>query len=124
MKNKDIVKEWVNKALDDELSINAIFKSKGAPGTICFLSQQMAEKFLKAFLISHNVDFPRVHHLERILGLCKKIDAKFSDFDEEVVLLSEYYIETRYPGDYPERFSWDDASKAYEAAIKDKRICT
>ena len=49
--NKLNIQEWIAKAKDDELSIKAIIKEKAAPSTVCFLSQQMAEKYLKALLI-------------------------------------------------------------------------
>jgi len=113
-----IVGEWIRKAQDDELSIKAILKEKGAPSTVCFLSQQMAEKFLKAYLINKQREFPKIHHLERLLGLCKEIDRSFKVLNNEAVLLSEYYIETRYPGDYPEGLSWREAEEAYAAALK------
>ncbi len=46
--------EWIKRANEDELSANVILKEEGgAPNTVCFLSQQMAEKYLKAFLIFH-----------------------------------------------------------------------
>jgi len=36
-------------------------------------------------------------------------------------ILTTYYFETRYPGDYPE-FSWQDAEQAYDAAKKIKKF--
>ena len=80
----------------------------------------MAEKYLKAFLVFSKKKFPKIHHLEKLLGMCKAIDGEFKELDNEAVLLSEYYIETRYPGDYPEGFSWDNAKQAYDAAIRIK----
>ena len=37
---------WFSKADEDELSVRAVLK-EGAPSTACFLSQQIAEKYLK-----------------------------------------------------------------------------
>lgn len=48
--NLNIAKEWFARASDDELSCEALFKEKVSPGNICFLSQQMAEKYLKGLL--------------------------------------------------------------------------
>lgn len=112
-------REWFKKAGEDELSINAIMKESGAPSTACFLSQQMAEKYLKGFLVFHKKEFPKIHQLERLLQLCKEMDLSFEELGEEAVLLSEFYVESRYPGDWPE-FSWDDARKAYKAATRIK----
>lgn len=36
-------------------------------------------------------------------------------------IFSSYYIETRYPGDFPE-FSWRDAEEAFEAAKNIKKF--
>jgi len=45
LQNELTAKEWIKKAGEDELSINAIIKNEGgAPSTACFLSQQAAEK--------------------------------------------------------------------------------
>ena len=44
-------KEWLDKANDDYLNAKSILNHKdGAPSGVCFLSQQLAEKCLKALL--------------------------------------------------------------------------
>ncbi|MEK6645736.1 MAG: HEPN domain-containing protein [Candidatus Firestonebacteria bacterium] len=55
------------------------------------------------------------------MQLCKEISFSFKELNEEAVLLSEFYIESRYPGDWP-KFSWDDAKKAYNSALKIKEF--
>jgi HEPN domain-containing protein len=40
----------------------------------------------------------------------------------DLLALLSYYIETRYPGDYPEGYSWKMAEEALEAAMKVKNI--
>jgi hypothetical protein len=37
----------------------------------------------------------------------------------DLLLLNRYYIETRYPGDYP-AFSMDEAHAAFDAALRVK----
>src|SRR3989338_2813133 len=118
-KKNNLYKEWIRKAQEDELSLRVILKGKGSPSTACFLSQQMAEKYLKSFLTYHEQEFPKIHHLERLLDMCQGIQESFKDLRKEAVLLSEYYIETRYPGDFPE-FSWKDAKIGYVAAQRIK----
>lgn len=121
-KNLVLVKEWVNKAEDDELLIRVILKEKGAPSTVCFLSQQIGEKYLKAFLVFNQKSFPKIHHLDRLLELCIDINSDFEELKENVILLSDYYIETRYPGGWTERWSWKEAKEAFDSALEIKKF--
>lgn len=51
--SKELILQWVARARDDELSCESILRGRdGAPNTVCFLSQQLAEKILKSFLLS------------------------------------------------------------------------
>lgn len=121
-KNSKLAKEWFLRAQDDEISIKDILKDKeGSPNTVCFLSQQMAEKYLKGFLSYHQKRTPKIHQLDRLLNLCKKIDEELEKIRKESEELTEFYISTRYPGDYPE-FSFKDAEKAFQKAQKIKDL--
>lgn len=120
--NELIVEEWFKRAEEDELSIGAILEEEGgAPSTVCFLSHQMAEKYLKAFLIVKKREFPKIHLLDRLLELCINIDSDFEQLKIEAVALNDYYIDTRYPGDYPQ-FSFKQAREAFEKALKIKEF--
>lgn len=110
--------EWFYKASEDELSIHAILKD-GAPSTACFLSQQMVEKYLKGFLVFHEQSFAKVHDLLQLETLLLRPDPGVSVLHTDLVLLNRYYIETRYPGDFPE-FSSAEAQAAFEAALRVK----
>ena len=121
-KNLDLAKEWFLRAQDDELSAKDILEDRqGSPNTVCFLSQQMAEKSLKGFLSFHNERFPKIHQLDMLINLCKEIDSQFEELRQEAEDLSEFYISTRYPGDYPQ-FSFRDAQEAFNKAIKIKSL--
>ena len=109
--------EWFKKAEEDELSINAILKENGAPSTACFLSQQMAEKYLKGLLVFRDKHFRKMHDLLGLETLALKSDPDITEVHEDLVKLNRYYITTRYPGDYPQ-FSRKDAQEAYEAALR------
>jgi len=37
-------------------------------------------------------------------------------------VLNKYYATTRYPGDFPEGFSWTMAREAFEAAVSIKEF--
>ncbi len=47
----------------------------GYTSTICFHAQQAVEKYLKAFLAFHDIDFPRTHDVDYLLMECQKIDS-------------------------------------------------
>ena len=110
--------EWFKKAEDDALSVRAILK-EGAPSTACFLSQQIAEKYLKGLLVFHNKPFPKVHDLIELESLLIPVEKNIKDLHNDLVVLNRNYIETRYPGDYPE-FTADEAQEAFEAALRIK----
>ena len=112
--------EWFKKADDDELNARSILKHRdGTPTVVCFLSQQMTEKYLKGLLIFYNKTFSKIHDLLELETLLLKILPKIKkELHQDLKLLNRYYIETRYPGDYPE-FYWSDAEEAFAAA---KRI--
>lgn len=108
--------EWFTKATDDERSAQDLLKEKGgSPNTICFLGQQMAEKYLKGFLVYCGEDFPKVHQLPFLRKICEKHNLKFKKIKEETEFLTVFYIATRYPGEFPS-FSFKDAEKALRSA--------
>ena len=117
-----IVKEWLKRAKDDELNAASILKHKdGVPNGVCFLSQQMTEKYLKAFLVQEKRKYPRIHSLLKLTELCLKIDKKFKEIKDDIIFLNAFYVPTRYPGDYPE-FSWQEAKQALESATRIKNF--
>lgn len=113
--------EWLKKAQEDELSTKVIIDEKGAPSTACFLSQQMAEKCLKALVIYHGKHFLKVHDLLQLESLLLNCEPEIKKIHQEAKKLNRLYIETRYPGDYPE-FTWKDAKESFEAAAKIKNF--
>ena len=111
--------DWQTKANDDFRAMEVMLKEGGLPNPICFHAQQGAEKYLKGFLVFHFKKFSKTHSLIHLLDGCKKIDQEFQQLEEEVLFLDTFYIETRYPGDYPS-FSMKDGREAYQAALRVK----
>ncbi len=82
----------------------------------CYLSQQCAEKSLKALLIWLDVRFLYKHQLDYLVELLPPdYQRLFEEMDIE--WLSDWVTEGRYPGDYPEA-TRDDAQKAINMAEK------
>jgi HEPN domain-containing protein len=66
---------------------------------LCFEAQQAAEKALKALLIHLSGDYPRTHAFTLLLTKLEthvRVPASVRD----VVELSDYAVQMRYPGDY------------------------
>ena len=96
-----IAREWTIKAENDFKAASHTLKiSRGCPTDIvCFHAQQCVEKYLKAFLVIKNIDFPRTHDIEYLVSLLpENIWLRLSI--EEQRRLTAYATVTRYPGDY------------------------
>jgi len=96
----DYLKNWLFRANEDIAVIDSLFESgpEFYASTICFHAQQAVEKFLKAFLVFHNLDFPKTHDLDYLLLECKKIDSV--NFDIELGSLTDFGVSIRYPDDF------------------------
>lgn len=119
--NRKLFVEWFQKGDEDEKSIEAILRNGGAPSTACFLSQQMAEKYLKGFCVYSKIVPPKIHDLIAIAGLLEKSWPGIKNFKKQLVLLNKYYITTRYPADVPE-FTREQAEDAFRAAREVKKF--
>lgn len=118
-KNKNSLKlaqEWFDKGDSDLDSAERLYKDKGYTDTICFLTQQAIEKYLKGFLVFHHVSPRKIHDLEELCKDCSQIDKKFLDFIEDFSLITKYYIDTRYPVGIPTDYSREDTRKALDVA--------
>ena len=60
---------------------------------ICFHCQQAVEKYLKWFLVLHDVEPPRIHDLEELEKLCEAIQPEFSTIYEKCTVLSGYAVQ-------------------------------
>ncbi len=72
-----------------------------APRHVCWLSQQAAEKALKAALTLEEIEFSFTHDLDALRNLLPhswNVQTSHADLAE----LTEWATETRYPGDWPE----------------------
>jgi len=115
-----IVNEWLQKANNDFCFAEANLNNKNEFfEQICFHFQQAAEKYLKAYIISNNLTFNKVHDLIHLLKTCTAQESTFSQLKEDCITLNAAYIETRYPVHWPTNYNHETANQAYTAA---KRI--
>ena len=98
-----IVRQWLRKAEADLDAAEVLLGSKRLDSyPSCFHSQQAAEKYMKAFLTWHQVEFPKTHALGELLDLIAQADEVLSASMSGVTALNPYGTEVRYPGDIPE----------------------
>ncbi len=72
--SKDVmikVKKWINYAEEDlRLAKHSLTMESGCPFRLtAYHAQQCAEKYLKAFLVFHQIDFPYTHSITRLLEI-------------------------------------------------------
>lgn len=99
---KEIAVEWLKYAEGDLKSAQVLGIAENIPfRNVCYLAQQCVEKSLKALLILSNSDIIRTHDLDTLLlRLPDEMQKLFSEYD--LSWLSEWSVEARYPGDWPE----------------------
>lgn len=92
--------EWIKKAEDNYISAldlaqrqrNRVFD------VICNQCQQSAEKYLKAILVRHHIDVPKVHDMQELEDLVAKVEPDIRLIHKFVMLLQPYGVDIRYPG--------------------------
>lgn len=115
---QELVGQWLDKAEEDLAVIEHLTTENTAHlPAIGFHAQQAVEKFLKAFLVYHQVEFPKTHDIDEILGLVATIDVSLAESLRESISLTPYGVEIRYPSDFPE-MTPEDAREAMKLAAK------
>ena len=98
----DEVGRWLRYAHEDLVAAEALVEHRlVAPRHICWLAQQAAEKALKGILVFVQVDFPRRHDLDALRNLIPDSWQVKADHPD-LANLTEWAVEARYPGDWPE----------------------
>jgi HEPN domain-containing protein len=115
--SEKLVEEWLDKAEEDYQSLQILFKKSPSDfaTTICFHSQQCAEKYLKATLIKHCIEPPWIHTLETLLDLIIPEVPELEEYREMLAQLTPYATEYRYPGKVANK---DDAKTCVDIITK------
>lgn len=109
---EEIYEEWLKRASSNLYIAKAGRINNVYLEDLCFEAEQSAEKALKALLIFFQGSYPRVHSFNVLLQMLEKhtlIPIEIS----EVVELSDFSVQTRYPGDY-----YPISVEEYERTIK------
>ncbi|MGD1907447.1 MAG: HEPN domain-containing protein [Leptolyngbyaceae cyanobacterium] len=98
---------WLAYAQADLQAAHALFKQKQSfAQQICFLSQQAAEKSLKAALIFMQIEFPFRHDLDLLRNLLPA-DWPIHKAHPDLTDLTEWAVEARYPSHIEEATAED-----------------
>jgi HEPN domain-containing protein len=92
---------WLEQAEADRHGAQLLFDGESYH-LACFISQQVAEKALKAFLYAQGEDIVLGHSVEALARWAANYDEAFTALRDDVAPLDAYYIPTRYPNGLPD----------------------
>lgn len=115
----DEVRRWLRFAREDLETAETLLDEEGCvPRHVCWLAQQAAEKALKGALASQQIQFPFRHDLDALRNLLPD-DWAIKQRQPDLAELTEWAVEARYPGDWPDATVED----ARRAAAQARAIC-
>ena len=96
-----ILQQWLDKGFEelDSAECLSIHRNPTPDETICYLCQQAAEKYLKAYIFSNDIIPDNTHDLKMLLLKCQTYDAAFSALFSSAQILNAYGVMPRYPND-------------------------
>ena len=96
-----VIRQWVQKAENDlKNAAHTLKLGQDCPtDTVCFHAQQCVEKYVKALLTLHGIEFSRIHHISALVALLPaRVRPDLTPEEQE--RLTDYAVSARYPGDY------------------------
>lgn len=116
----ELVLQWVEKAEEDWIGIQRLIvdDTTEVADLVCFLSQQCAEKYLKALIQAGDDEPSRLHHLPVLLDNLLIVYPDLQHLRNACEQLTPYAVAFRYPG---EKASADEAGEAIEWAKEIRR---
>lgn len=116
----DFVQNWLRKAEGDLRAAERLLEIEQEDHfASAFHAQQAAEKFLKAYLVRHQITFPKTHSIEQLLDLIAPTDPSLEEELAPATMLTPYGVEFRYPGE-----EIADIEAAQQALQEAKRVRT
>jgi HEPN domain-containing protein len=115
----DFVQAWLAKAEADLRAAGVLLADEAGFGSVvAFHCQQAAEKFMKAYLVRHQIEFPKAHDLSVVRNLISGSDEALADKLAFADYLTPFGVEARYPGEVPET----DTVTAQQALADARRV--
>ncbi len=119
MRADDEAGRWLEQA-EDDLRWARHLRDAGAYNIACFLSQQVAEKALKALLYHQDEELVMGHSVK---DLCERAAASMPDIADKCThwgVLDGFYVPTRYPDALPGSIP----AKVYDQRAADDAVAT
>ena len=102
---------WLRYATEDLDVARVLLMTTSLPARhVCWLSQQSAEKSLKAALVLEGIEFPFTHDLDALRNRLSE-EWHVRTAHPDLAELTQWAVETRYPGDWLE-MTEEDALRA------------
>ena len=96
-------REWVQKAENDWKAVKILFASKNPPrDVLVFHCQQLAEKYLKGFLVKKFFTIRKIHDLLNLLSEAEKFEPALNMLRKDFNELNDYSVIPRYPDEFRE----------------------
>ena len=118
-------RRWLEYALSDRETAEHVARSRDlAPHIGCYHAQQSGEKSLKAILVYLQIGFPLSHDLNFVRNLIPP-GWSIRQPDPRFAALSQWVVQGRYPGNWPEatdadcRFAAQQAREIWETVLQD-----
>ena len=110
---KPITAEWVKKAEGDWNSAQREVRARRQPNhdAACFHAQQCVEKYLKAWLQEAGIAFGKIHDLTKLLSLALPTQPAWVALRADLMVLTDFAVEYRYPGNSATKTEAQDAVK-------------
>ena len=98
---RDNTKAWIELAQKDLEAAKELFKREDLANVVLFHSQQVVEKCFKAVLEENSIKIPKVHSVVKLFTMIKKyLSYKKFVTEDDLHLIDDIYIDSRYPGTY------------------------
>jgi HEPN domain-containing protein len=108
---------WLERAKSSHELSKAVISDSIFLEDLCYQAQQSVEKAFKGLLIYYNVEPEFTHNIGILLKELEK-HTEIPDKIKESMDLTNYAVQTKYPGDYEEI-----TKKEYDEAVKIAKIC-
>ncbi len=94
-------KSWLELADRDLRAAQKLLEDEYLTNIVLFHCQQCIEKCFKALLEEADITPPKIHSIHRLNAIVQeKIPFCLPISDEEIDLIDDIYIDTRYPGSF------------------------